>query len=115
MNTNAGRIDVHHHILPRLYVDALAKAGHLGGGGMPFPAWDPENTLAMMDRQGIATGVTSISAPGIPLRRSRPRAARAPLQQASAIVADHRPLQRVRDPALPDVKGALRELERSTC
>ena len=33
-----GRIDVHHHILPRLYVEALAKAGHTGGGGMPFPA-----------------------------------------------------------------------------
>ena len=46
MSASEGRIDVHHHILPRVYVDALAKAGHAGGGGMPFPRWDAESTLA---------------------------------------------------------------------
>ncbi len=48
------RIDVHHHVLPADYVSALARLGIAGGGGMPFPRWDPASTLELMDRQGIA-------------------------------------------------------------
>ena len=114
MTEKPGRIDVHHHILPRLYVEALAKAGHAGGGGMPFPAWDPESTLAMMDRQGIATAVTSISAPGIHFgdANAARELARRCNELSAKLVADHP----TRFGAfailpLPDVKGALLELE----
>lgn len=59
------RIDVHHHIVPQLYVDRLAGVGVTGGGGRPLPKWSVEDGLAMMDRNGIAMAVASISAPGV--------------------------------------------------
>ena len=59
------RIDVHHHIVPPEYVRALEGKGVTNAIGAPFPAWDPETTLAVMDRNGIQTAVTSISAPGV--------------------------------------------------
>lgn len=58
------RIDVHHHFLPPVYVDALGKAGlRTLDGGMPIPAWSAEAAIAMMDRQGIATAMVSLSSP----------------------------------------------------
>jgi predicted TIM-barrel fold metal-dependent hydrolase len=112
--TQAGRIDVHHHILPPDYVSALASVGLLNGGGMPFPRWDSASTLEMLDRQGIAAAVTSISAPGIHFGDdafARDLARRCN-ELSAKLVGDH--------PSrfgafailpLPDVAGALRELE----
>lgn len=58
------RIDVHHHFLPPVYVEALGKAGlRTLDGGMPIPAWSAEAAIAMMDRQGIATAMVSLSSP----------------------------------------------------
>jgi predicted TIM-barrel fold metal-dependent hydrolase len=59
------RIDIHHHIVPQEYVAALTALGVKGGGRIDFPHWDPLRSLTMMDRQGIATAITSLSAPGI--------------------------------------------------
>lgn len=59
------RIDVHHHIVPPEYVAALTAIGVKGGGGIEFPHWDPQRSMNMMDRQGIATAITSLSAPGV--------------------------------------------------
>lgn len=59
------RIDIHHHLVPSEYVAALARIGVTGAGGEDFPDWSPEQTLAMMDRQGIATAILSLSAPGV--------------------------------------------------
>lgn len=59
------RIDTHHHIVPPEYVRALADIGITGAIGASFSAWDPETTLAVMDRNGIQTAITSISAPGV--------------------------------------------------
>ena len=59
------RIDVHHHFVPPEYVMALARIGVIGAGGEDFPDWSPEQTLAMMDQQGIATAILSLSAPGV--------------------------------------------------
>jgi predicted TIM-barrel fold metal-dependent hydrolase len=61
-----GCIDVHAHYLPPGYVQTATVA--LGGvpDGMPrFPDWDPETTVAMMDRHGIATAMLSVSSPGV--------------------------------------------------
>lgn len=61
-----GRIDVHAHFLPGFYCEALAKAGlKTVDGGMPVPAWSPEAHLEMMDRQGIATSMLSVSSPAV--------------------------------------------------
>ncbi|HEY4345585.1 MAG TPA: amidohydrolase family protein [Parvibaculum sp.] len=59
-----GRIDVHAHFLPPCYADALARAGMTTlDGGFPVPAWSAEAALGMMDRQGIASAVISLSSP----------------------------------------------------
>ncbi len=60
-----GKIDVHQHLLPQLYVDDLAKIGVHGAGGVEFPKWAPAAAIDMMDAQDIATGVLSISTPGV--------------------------------------------------
>ena len=65
MKVNSHKIDVHHHIVPKEYLGALASVGIKNAVGEPFPQWDIENTLAFMDRQGITVAITSISAPGI--------------------------------------------------
>lgn len=58
------RIDVHHHFFPPGYVSALHRLGIVKTGGVPLPHWSADQTLALMDRQGIATSILSISAPG---------------------------------------------------
>ena len=110
------RIDVHHHILPAAYVDALAARGISGAGGVPFPAWDAADTVAMMDRQGIAAAVTSISAPGVHFGDAafaRDLARRCNDASAHLVDAHPRRFGAFATLPLPDVDGALRELERA--
>ncbi len=54
------RIDVHHHILPPVYTSTLAKIGISGAGGVPFPNWNAQRSLDVMDRNGIATAIARI-------------------------------------------------------
>jgi Predicted metal-dependent hydrolase of the TIM-barrel fold len=61
----AGRIDVHHHIIPGEYVAALARRGIDTALGKAFPHWDVGKTLELMDANDIATAMVSISAPGV--------------------------------------------------
>lgn len=60
------RIDVHHHILPPDYVRIVGddRIGPLILAGKT-PEWTPAHSIAAMDRNGIETAVTSISAPGL--------------------------------------------------
>lgn len=60
------RIDVHHHILPPDYVRQVGddRIGPLILAGKT-PEWSPAHSIAAMDRNGIETAVTSISAPGL--------------------------------------------------
>ena len=60
------RIDVHHHILPPNYVDIVGddRIGPLILAGKT-PEWTPQMSIEAMDRNGIQTAVTSISAPGL--------------------------------------------------
>lgn len=108
------RIDVHHHIVPAEYVAALEKVGRSGGGGIPFPKWSAEEALGVMDRHGIRTAVTSVSAPGIHFgddAAARDLARRCN-EVSARLVVDH--FGRFGGFAvlpLPDVDGALRELE----
>jgi predicted TIM-barrel fold metal-dependent hydrolase len=111
------RIDVHHHILPPDYVAAVgdARIGPLILAGRT-PQWSPAQSVEAMDRNGIATAVTSISAPG--LWFGDPRAtrdlARHCNEYAAGIKRDH--------PGrfgmfaclpLPDVDASLKEIEYS--
>lgn len=64
MTTTAGRIDVHHHLIPPFYRDLLAKAGIAEAGGRALPDWSPEAALELMDLLGTATAIVSVSTPG---------------------------------------------------
>ena len=59
------RIDVHHHVLPQFFREAQSAGGFPSTAYRPFPDWSPEISLALMDRQGIATAILSFSAPGL--------------------------------------------------
>lgn len=108
------RIDVHHHILPPDYVGALAGRGITGAGGIPFPSWSIGESLDMMDRQGIAASVTSVSCPGVHFgdaTAARELARRC--NEASAAMVDAHPARfgAFATLPLPDVDGALAEME----
>ena len=58
-------VDVHHHILPPSYTRALGeRIGHQGLFGSP-PAWTPQTSIEVMDRNGIGFAIVSVSAPGV--------------------------------------------------
>jgi predicted TIM-barrel fold metal-dependent hydrolase len=111
---SAGRIDVHHHIVPAEYRADVERRGLLAAAGAPFPSWDPHSTLEMLDRQGIAAAVTSITSPGVHFGDDVAACALARRcnEISARLVAEHP----TRFGAfailpLPDVKGALLELE----
>ena len=60
----AARIDVHQHLVPEPYREALRAAGITAAGGRALPDWTPESAMALMDEVGIAAGVVSVSTPG---------------------------------------------------
>ncbi|MFX1498145.1 MAG: amidohydrolase family protein [Promethearchaeota archaeon] len=59
------RIDIHHHIVPPIYLSSLARFNITKVSSSSFPNWNPEQSLELMDRQNIAIALTSISTPGI--------------------------------------------------
>ncbi|MGE3246208.1 MAG: amidohydrolase family protein [Beijerinckiaceae bacterium] len=65
MAERAGKIDVHHHVLPEFYKDVQRAAGIGGTAYQGFPAWTPDKSLALMDRLGIAQTIFSFTSPGI--------------------------------------------------
>src|SRR5712671_5499152 len=53
--TNRALIDVHHHVLPDFWKKAT---------GIPN-AWSLEGSLAVMDKNNVATSILSYTAPGV--------------------------------------------------
>jgi 6-methylsalicylate decarboxylase len=113
MNASPHRIDTHHHVLPDFYVEHAKQSGLPDAGGVAFPSWSVQGALSLMDRCGIATAVTSISAPGVHFGNAvKARALARRCNEFSArMISDH--------PGrfgafavlpLPDVDGALDEL-----
>lgn len=58
------RIDVHHHLVPSFWADALPSHGG-DPSGWATPSWDVNADLELMDELGIATAMLSLTAPGI--------------------------------------------------
>ena len=58
-------IDVHSHVLPDIYLEALQKAGVTNIDGFPTPDWSLEAHLKMMDSHDIQACVLSLSSPGL--------------------------------------------------
>ena len=107
-------IDVHHHVVPDFYRAVVTGSdGSSPISGIDYPHWQPDASLEMMARQGIATAVVSVSTPGVdigdqPMAR---RLARQLNEYLAGLIADH--------PGrfgafavlpLPDLEAALTEL-----
>ncbi len=67
-----GKIDTHQHYFPKAYVDAVGL--DTLAAQMPnkkAPEWSPERAISMMDANGIAEGILSVSSgPAIPDART---------------------------------------------
>ena len=59
----AGKIDVHHHIIPDFYRTTLSAIGDVSGG--PVQSWSLDASSALMSKLSISTSVLSLSAPGV--------------------------------------------------
>jgi len=105
------RIDIHHHILPPEYLSALEG---IGFDVNRFPEWTPEKSLEFMDKNNIATAITSISTPGVYFKDasfSRDLARRCN-EYAAGLINDHPDrFGAFAVLPLPDVEGAMLELE----
>jgi predicted TIM-barrel fold metal-dependent hydrolase len=107
-------VDVHHHILPPEYMAALNDLGVSTSGSVPIPQWSPNESLSLMDENGIAEAVISISAPGVYFKNdafSRELARRC--NEYCARLIDEYPGRFGAFASLPfpDVEGSLKELE----
>ena len=108
-------VDFHHHILPDFY----RRASEIGGasvGGVPPAPWSPASALGFLDDAGIDVVVTSISAPGVHFgddAEARELARRC--NELAAEMVRDRPDRFAAFAVLPlpDVDGALAELEYS--
>jgi 6-methylsalicylate decarboxylase len=111
------RIDTHHHIVPPEYLKALGAEliFRQAGGVYPGPLeWTPAGAVEMMDQNGVATGVSSVSAPGTwfgDVAQGR-MLSRICNEYAAKIAGDY-PGRFGSFAALPlpDVEGSLREIE----
>jgi 6-methylsalicylate decarboxylase len=64
-NANAaGMIDVHFHLIPQFYRDAIYQAG-TGPAIGRYPDWTPALALDLMDKHGIALAMLSLAQPGV--------------------------------------------------
>ncbi len=88
----AGKIDVHHHIIPPVLAQAIEQHGLTAMAGAAEPEWSAERSIALMDAQGIACAITSVSAPGVYLgdRQQAQTLARA-CNEFSAELSDRHP------------------------
>ena len=61
-----GLVDVHAHFLTESYVQQATAAGHGHPDGMAgWPEWSPAEHLDLMERNGIAKAMLSMSSPGV--------------------------------------------------
>lgn len=65
MSLIQGRIDVHHHIIPPAFTDAMQRRGLSHVAGAPLPRWTPQDSINIMDTVGTQTAIVSLSAPGV--------------------------------------------------
>jgi predicted TIM-barrel fold metal-dependent hydrolase len=111
--STAHRIDVHQHVVPTFWAKELPTHGG-DPSGTVIPQWSPQSAIDMMDSQEIATGILSLTAPGVARwhKMERREMARRVNEYTADLVAK-RPdrFGNFATLPLPDVDGAVRELE----
>jgi predicted TIM-barrel fold metal-dependent hydrolase len=115
MNDEAfsNRIDVHFHYLSPDYRKQMIDAVGSFADGFPAPNWSVEGTLEMMGRMGIATGMLSVSSPGVHFGsdKNARSLARSVNEFAARTIGDNRGrFGGFASLPLPDVDGALQEI-----
>jgi len=84
------RIDVHHHISPPSWLDAVKKAKH---DNPPMVNWSPQKSLDDMDQAGIATAIVSPTTPQVNFldhdKGAAARIARESNEYAKKLMSDH--------------------------
>lgn len=109
--TSPARIDTHQHVIPSAY-RKLLHSRSLPPGSWPAQAWDPQIAIARMDLESIATGILSISAPGVHLAGdAEGRALAREVNEYGAELVKDRPdrFGHFASLPLPDVDGAVAE------
>jgi predicted TIM-barrel fold metal-dependent hydrolase len=81
-------IDVHHHIVPPKWLDAVRK---FKLDNPPLLNWTPAKTIEDMDKAGVATSITSPTTPQVSFLDAEPAAgvARASNEYAKQLMSDH--------------------------
>jgi predicted TIM-barrel fold metal-dependent hydrolase len=115
--TPSSLVDVHAHFLTPEYVEAARAAGHEHPDGMPgWPTWNAREHVELMDRWGIGTSMLSISSPGTHFGDdAAARALTRHVNDTGATIRAEHPSRfgHFASLPLPDVDGALGELDRA--
>jgi len=109
-NPRAGRIDVHHHMLPPFYMDLRRAVPDVG----KMPVWSPASSMDDMAKNGVSTAMLSLAVSGVTFDAGEAgrSLARRSNDFGAKLVLDH--------PAnfgllaalpLPDPQGSLVEME----
>ena len=87
-DTKPYRIDVHHHLSPPTYLQAVT-AGH--SGDMAQRNWTPEKSLADMDQAGTAVSMLSVTQPAVNFIEGETarRVCRESNEYAAKLIADY--------------------------
>src|SRR5262245_7248235 len=109
--TKPHRIDVHHHISPPTWIDAVKKANL---ANPPMANWSAQKSLDDMDQAGVATVITSPTTPQVKFldKADAARVAREANEYAKKLSADHPGRFRMFGMVpLPHVDECLKEIE----
>lgn len=115
----AHRIDVHHHIMPPRYMSEEPGSARIARQAVAslfrqVQAWTPAKSIEEMDRSGVATSITSVSAPGVwfgDVAEGR-RVARDSNEYGARLMGDYPGrFGAFASIPLPDIDGSLREIE----
>jgi len=110
------RIDVHHHIAPEVYVNAMETLGLAGENhwrNEVYKGWSPAVAIETMDEGGTQTAITTVtSGAAIAGHPDKVRIARACNEYAANLKRDYPGrFGHFATLPMPDVKAALKEIE----
>ena len=106
-------VDVHAHVFPDFYAEALKEAGINDIDGWKNPVWSVESALKAMDSNNVRTQVLSMSSPGISFLSGSKlsQMARRLNEFKAGLVRDHTPrFGLLAVLPLPDIDASLAEL-----